>query len=149
MTTLTEQLRRDRTLWTGVVLVIAGLLFGFGGAFAIGGIDAAPFPIVWEVIVRYVPGQMHTLGVVLLLLAFGLTFGLVPNASNGRQDDVWTHYWLSATWGFSAGTAISIVASAFLTGIWAWGMTMLFAAVGALAFLCWRVPPGDGAGRVA
>lgn len=89
MTTPPDPSPRNRILWGVVCWFHTALLIGFGASFATFGLGATATPRSYEVFVRFVPGQMHTYGVVMLLFASLMLYGLLAPLYRRPMLDRW------------------------------------------------------------
>lgn len=151
MTLLPETVRRPSIeFWSGVAFVVALVLIVFGGVFAIGGLSTAPLPQVYEVIVRYVPGGLHSYGVVMVLLGFSLLHGIVPRSHGEHERDLlWARRTLLAIIAFCSGIAAQFGASWALTHVQTWSAITYWMSITAFAGLCLLCPPESKDGRAA
>lgn len=89
MRRVTDQAKRSRVAWTIICAALAGVLFVFGASYLIVGVSATSAPGAYTVLIRYVPGDLHTYGAVLLLLSLSLIHGLMPAVHRQHVYDRW------------------------------------------------------------
>lgn len=114
------------TLWSFVGTVLAAITGWTGAGYAVAGDHAARSPS-FHVLKHLVPGQMHTVGAILLLMAAAMAYVVL---SPFNRLSVWL---LRVFVGVTFMVGLSFAGSWFVTGRVVWGGPILWTGLGALA----------------
>lgn len=138
-----EAVRRNRRLWGGICWIVAVVPLVFGAFYTVLGHRATAAPGAFSVMVRWLPGDLRTFGVVLLTVALLMIHGLLPPLHGRPMLYGWLHRLLRVVAGFSTNLVWIFAWSWVMSGTPAWQGMTLWGVEGALALLAARNEPSD------